>query len=55
MSYRAFGRHARGLAMALLLTLPVAAQADVSRGGTLRFLVEQEPTTLVTIAHTAGL
>jgi len=31
-----------------------ASQAEPARGGTLRFLVEQEPTTLVTIAHTAG-
>lgn len=30
------------------------ASAEPQRGGTLRFLVEQEPTTLVTIAHTAG-
>jgi peptide/nickel transport system substrate-binding protein len=36
------------------LSLPGTATADPERGGTLRFLVEQEPTTLVTIAHTAG-
>lgn len=38
-----------------LLALPLTvAAAEPPRGGTLRFLVEQEPTTLVTIAHTAG-
>jgi peptide/nickel transport system substrate-binding protein len=41
-------------AFALLLAMAAGAVAEPSRGGTLRFLVEQEPTTLVTIAHTAG-
>jgi peptide/nickel transport system substrate-binding protein len=41
-------------AIALQLAIVVGASAEPSRGGTLRFLVEQEPTTLVTIAHTAG-
>ncbi|KAA5613933.1 ABC transporter substrate-binding protein [Rhodovastum atsumiense] len=46
------GTAALGLGTALL---PVAgARAAPVRGGTLRFLVEQDPTTLVTIAHTAG-
>jgi peptide/nickel transport system substrate-binding protein len=35
-------------------SLPHGVDAEPQRGGTLRFLVEQEPTTLVTIAHTAG-
>ncbi len=39
----------------LAMALGSLAQAgEPARGGTLRFLVEQEPTTLVTIAHTAG-
>jgi peptide/nickel transport system substrate-binding protein len=38
--------------VALLFVAP--AEADPTRGGTLNFLVEQEPPTLVTIAHTAG-
>ena len=37
-----------------LLTAANATAAEPVRGGTLRFLVEQEPTTLVTVAHTAG-
>ncbi|WP_298373164.1 ABC transporter substrate-binding protein [Azospirillum sp.] len=56
------GRKFRALALglpALLATalLPLAAapaSAEPTRGGVLRFLVEHEPTTLVTIAHTAG-
>jgi peptide/nickel transport system substrate-binding protein len=38
-----------------ILSTPVNAQdAKPTRGGTLNFLVEPEPPTLVTIAHTAG-
>lgn len=50
-------RHLAGTAVVLAaawLGAPSAASADPVQGGTLRFLVEQEPTTLVTIAHTAG-
>ncbi len=57
------GRKLRALALGLpallaatllspLTTVP--ANAEPTRGGVLRFLVEHEPTTLVTIAHTAG-
>ena len=46
----------QALALGALMasSLPDTSQAEPARGGTLRFLVEQEPTTLVTIAHTAG-
>jgi peptide/nickel transport system substrate-binding protein len=46
----------RVLAIGALIasSLPQGVDAEPQRGGTLRFLVEQEPTTLVTIAHTAG-
>ena len=56
MIFRALGRFRNGclLAIVLLSAMVVGASAEPSRGGTLRFLVEQEPTTLVTIAHTAG-
>ena len=51
-----FGTAIRALALGALMVFspPGAVQAEPARGGTLRFLVEQEPTTLVTIAHTAG-
>src|SRR6266568_3550828 len=56
MIVRALGwfRNECVLAIALLLAMVAGAVAEPSRGGTLRFFVEQEPTTLVTIAHTAG-
>lgn len=45
---------ALGLA-AVMALLPAGARADEPvRGGVLRFLVEHEPSTLVSIAHTAG-
>ncbi len=46
----------RALALGALMASALVgnATAEPTRGGTLRFLVEQEPTTLVTIAHTAG-
>ncbi|MFG1477988.1 ABC transporter substrate-binding protein [Xanthobacter sp. V4C-4] len=49
-------RHALGAALcAGLLLAPAAGRADGPvRGGVLRFLVEHEPSTLVSIAHTAG-
>jgi peptide/nickel transport system substrate-binding protein len=45
---------ALGFAALMVSTPPCSLEAEPVRGGTLRFLVEQEPTTLVTIAHTAG-
>lgn len=47
---------ARGLAFALLISTAFTTplRAEPSHGGTLNFIVEQEPPTLVSIAHTAG-
>lgn len=46
---------ALGLSPAAFGSAPaLAQQGEPVRGGVLRFLVEHEPTTLVTIAHTAG-
>jgi peptide/nickel transport system substrate-binding protein len=46
--------HALVFGALMVCSPPGVLQAEPARGGTLRFLVEQEPTTLVTIAHTAG-
>ena len=58
LMFRGLSRPARALGalasvLVPLLASPAFADGPV-RGGVLRFLVEHEPTTLVTIAHTAG-
>jgi peptide/nickel transport system substrate-binding protein len=54
LSRRAFGAFGAAASSALLLPRTLRAQEEPVRGGTLRFLVDPEPTSLVPLSDTTG-